>query len=70
MADMNTPAKAQGSASPKYKIRGSAKSFGIPGFPDAEYTEDHLNGEHGEMIVRALKKKNAAAFAKLVEEVK
>ncbi len=70
MADINTPVKAQKSASPKYKIKGSAKSFMMPGFPGAEYTEAHLNGEHGEMIVRAMKKKNPEMFAKLVEEVK
>lgn len=70
MADINTPVKAQGSALPKYKIKGSAKAIGFPGLPGVEYTEDHLNGEHGEMIVGVMKKKNAAVFAKLVEEVK
>ena len=68
---MSTQAQPHPSAKvAKYKIKGSAKAIGFPGLPGVEYTEDHLNGEHGEMIVGVMKKKNAAVFAKLVEEVK
>jgi len=54
----------------KYKIKASSGILEMPGFPNAQYTDLHLNGDHGDMIVRAMKKKNADLFAKLVEELK
>lgn len=59
-------------ASPKYRIKSGAKSVMYPGL--AEYTQDHLDGEHGAMIVKAMKKIDAKLgknnFEQLIEEVK
>lgn len=61
-----TPAKV------KYRIKSGAKSVMYPGL--AEYTQDHLSGEHAELIVTAMKKIDARLgkdnFSKLIEEVK
>ncbi len=60
-------------AKPKYKIR-NGETMAFPGLPGVLYTNEHLNGPNGEMIVRAMKKLDTKAkasnFEKLVEEVK
>ena len=71
MSNEATPAKSAAPAkAPKYKIKASTGILTLPAFPGVEYTDLHLNGEHGEMIVRAMKKKHADLFEKLVEETK
>lgn len=68
MSQEQTPTKAgAASAAPKYKIKSGALSFGFPGLPGVEYTEEHLNGKDGEMIVGVMKKLNSRIFEKLIE---
>lgn len=65
---MATPSKT------KYRIKSGAKSITYPGL--AEYTQDQLDGEYGDMIVKAMKKTDSKRkewngnFEKLIEESK
>lgn len=65
---MATPSKS------KYRIKSGATSITYPGL--AEYTQDALDGGHGDMIVKAMKKTDSKKkewngnFEKLIEEVK
>lgn len=61
-------------AKTKYRIRSGAKNITYPGL--AEYTQDALDGDNGDMIVAAMKKTDAKKeawngnFEKLIEVVK
>jgi len=59
-------------SAPKYRIKSGAASVMYPGL--AEYTQDHLNGPHSDIIIKAMKKTDAKInkdnFSLLIEEVK